>query len=742
MRWWSLGRGASLALVAAMASLLATGALAARELRQLLEASGWVRHTLEVLVETEALSASLASAESASRGYVLTGQSDYLQPTETGLAAVERQLATLRTLVAADADQRRRFSQLEPAVLQKAAFVRELIELRRSRGEAPAQARVASGPGRELMQVASAALAGFAGHERSLLDARLAARDTQRRQLGLGTLAFAAVGALVLAAAAVALNRSSALAQRAKQALELEAARLHVTLNSCGDALITTDVAGSVGLMNPVAQALTGWREEDARGVPLERVFRIVNEFTREPVENPVSKVLREGKVVGLANHTILIARDGSERPIDDSGAPIRSEDGTVHGVVLVFRDVTARKLSEQSRERLVRAEAEREAALAASRAKDDFLAVLSHELRNPLAGMLGWLEVLRSGALSEAEHGRAIGGIERSAFQQQRLVSDLLDVSRIIAGRLSLERGPLDLHVLVAACVEARRGDAESHRLALAYRGPAGSVIVTGDAERLEQVIGNLLSNAIKFSDPGGRVDVSLETARGRAHVIVQDSGIGIERDKLDQIFDRFWQAAKPRTRRQEGLGLGLAIVRHIVEQHGGSVRAESDGAGRGARFVVELPLESNALSRAREARRGGAGARTGLAGVRLLLVDDEPDGRESLAFLLAGRGAEVREADSAVEAMRTLAGDAIDAVVTDIGMPREDGYSLLAQIRQRDKDRGVHTPVIAVTGFVSGGDRDDALRAGFDEHVGKPVDVALLAERIRAVLRDARPV
>jgi CheY-like chemotaxis protein len=259
--------------------------------------------------------------------------------------------------------------------------------------------------------------------------------------------------------------------------------------------------------------------------------------------------------------------------------------------------------------------------------------------------------------------------------------------------------------------------------------------VLVLGDAERLDQVVGNLLANAIKFGAPGGRIQVSLEATPTRACVVVEDDGAGIDRAMLPHVFDRFWQAAGPRTRRQEGLGLGLAIVKHIVELHGGTVRAESGGAGRGARFAFELPLDAGVAARVREARRPGAIARLRLDGLRVLLVDDERDGRESLAVLLSHRGATTIEADSAVEAMQRLVEGPVDVVVTDIGMPREDGYSLLQQIRQRDKERGAHTPVIAVTGFVSGGDRDEALRAGFDEHVGKPVDLPMLAERIQAL-------
>ena len=559
----------------------------------------------------------------------------------------------------------------------------------------------------------------------------LAALDADSR-----TPMLSGAGVLLLAGTALVMNRGSGRLESAEREARLAAARLSVTFASCGDALIATDEQGAVTFINPVAQALTGWREQEARGLPLDQVFRIVNEFTRETVENPVSKVLREGKVVGLANHTVLIARDGTERPIDDSGAPIRDVDNEVQGVILVFRDVTSRKLSEQARERLIRVESEREAALAANRAKDDFLALLSHELRNPLAAMLGWVQVMRSGKLGESEKERAIGGIQRSVMQQKRLVSDLLDVSRIISGRLSIERGPLDIDELVSECVEAHRSHAEAAGLELVCARAGAPVIVAGDRERLEEIVANLLSNAIKFTEPGGRVTVTMERDAQRAVIAVADTGVGMSPEQLGHIFDRFWQAETGRARRREGLGLGLTIVKHLVEEHDGTIRAESAGLGRGARFSVELPLEvgSKPLAPDTDPRRA-AGVELP-EGVRVLLVDDDRDGRESMAILLGQHGIRVSTAESSARAMQAFESGSFDVVVTDIGMPREDGYALLRRLREADAARGRRTPVIAVTGYTSGEERNEAIAAGFDEHVGKPPDLAVLLLRIRAVV------
>ncbi|RIL07246.1 MAG: hypothetical protein DCC71_03910 [Proteobacteria bacterium] len=738
MSRWSLGRGATLSLLIAGVLIVSLASLLLRETRQLLEAHAWVRHTLEVLMAAQEVRTALTTAESVSRGYALIGDETLAHSYDESAERVRHGLATLHTLAAERALPQQQLAQLEQAASAKLAWSGDVIELRRRGGEPAAVEKIQTGLGLGLMKQALAASRAFEDAERATLQERIDARERQSRSLNALAAALGGLGVLMLGGAAYLLNRSFTSQAAAERLARLEATRLQVTLQSCGDGLIATDPVGQIVFMNPVAQALTGWRQEDARGLPLDHVFRIVNEFTRETVESPLGKVLREGKVVGLANHTTLIARDGTERPIDDSGAPILDEQGELHGMILVFRDVSSRKLSEQARERLLRAEAERDASLAANRAKDDFLAVLSHELRNPLAAMLGWVEVLKSGALGSAELARAIGAIERSALQQRRLVSDLLDVSRIIADRLPIERGPLDLDALVASSVASHRSDAEARGVLLSHTGAGGPLLVAGDPERLDQVIGNLVSNALKFTDPGGRVEVALQRIDGRARIHVSDTGIGMSREQLDRIFDRFWQAASSRVRRQEGLGLGLAIVQHIVNGHEGTVRAESDGVGLGARFIVEIPLETGVAPRTSPPPpRADALERT-LAGVRVLLVDDEAEGREALAMLLTVRGAQVREADSAAAAMRELAAGAFDIVVTDIAMPRQDGYALLAQIRQLDKERARRTPALAVTGFATREDREAVLGAGFDGHVAKPVEVEALVRRVLDVLRS----
>ncbi len=358
---------------------------------------------------------------------------------------------------------------------------------------------------------------------------------------------------------------------------------LEVTLASVGDAVITTDTEARVTFMNRVAEALTGWPRAAATHLPIEHVFRIINEQTGAAVANPVSRVLADGVTVGLANHTVLISRDGTHRPVEDCGAPIAGPDGHVRGAVLVFRDVTELRHAErEQREARVLAEA-------ASRAKDQFLATLSHELRTPLNVILGWTRILTAADTGQSSH-RGLQVIERNAAALAHLVEDLLDLSRITTGKLSLKYEPLDLAELITVELESIRPLAERKRLLLrsAIAGPA---TVHGDAERLHQVLWNLLSNAVKFTPSGGEVSVELTLEPEVAEIRVRDTGDGFMPELKAHMFDPFVQGDGSTTRRHGGLGLGLAVVRQLLAAHGGSIDADSDGPKRGAVFIVRLP-------------------------------------------------------------------------------------------------------------------------------------------------------
>ncbi|PYM21772.1 MAG: hypothetical protein DMD78_16780 [Candidatus Rokuibacteriota bacterium] len=369
--------------------------------------------------------------------------------------------------------------------------------------------------------------------------------------------------------------------------------------------------------------------------------------------------------------------------------------------------------------ERAARAEAN-----AANRAKDHFLATLSHELRTPLSAMLGWLRMMRNPRLDDAQKAHAVDVIERNARLQTQLINDLLDVSRIVAGKLELEQFPLDLVPVVQEAIEAVRGDVEAKSLTLTAELDPRTGEVRGDPMRLQQVVMNLLSNAVKFTPTGGRVQVRLSRAGGHARLTVSDSGEGIEPEVLRHIFEPFQQADTSTRRTHQGLGLGLAIVRQLVEAHGGRVHAESAGLGQGSTFVVELPIVAVRASLSGEPpeRAGRGGAR--LDGLRVLVVDDETDAREVVGLVLRERGAEVQLAGSVLEALDLLRGRSFDVLVSDLAMPGSDGYDLIRAVRSGGASRASTIPAVALTAYTGQEVRERAIAAGFVAHATKPLD------------------
>jgi signal transduction histidine kinase len=411
-------------------------------------------------------------------------------------------------------------------------------------------------------------------------------------------------------------------------------------------------------------------------------------------------------------------------------------------------KEIRTREWAERERARLLVLEQQaRREAEDANRLKDEFLATLSHELRTPLNAILGWTQVLRAGKLDETTAIRALETIERNAKSQAQLISDLLDVSRIITGKLRLDLKPVELPRIIDAVLDGIRpaADAKDIELDVALvpiRNP-----VVGDADRLQQVVWNLLSNAIKFTPRGGRVAVRLETASQNAVIRVKDSGVGIRPDFLPYVFDRFRQAESTITRSHGGLGLGLSIVRHLVELHGGTVEVESEGEGQGATFTVRLPIRTEmaqALPSADTGQGGWQSLWNGdlLAGVRVLVVEDEADTRDLLVTALQQCGAAVTAVATAAEALDAL--DTLpDVLVSDIGLQGEDGYSLLRKVRSRGPERGGNVPAAALTAFARAEDRLRALEAGFETHLAKPLDPSeLVATVARLAGREPQPV
>ena len=408
----------------------------------------------------------------------------------------------------------------------------------------------------------------------------------------------------------------------------------------------------------------------------------------------------------------------------------MRDRNGVLLGFAKVTRDLSERRAAEAQRLRLAE---EREA----NRIRDEFLATISHELRTPLHAILGWSAILTH-RVSDPQLAKALQAIVRNAEAQAKLVDDMLDMSRIISGKLRLEAKPMDLAVTVRAAVDVVRPAAAAKGLRLRIGDLEEPALLIGDHNRLQQVVWNLVSNAVKFTERGS-VTVSLVHDGPKLRVTVTDTGKGIDADFLPYVFDRFRQADSSTTRRFGGLGLGLSIVRHLVELHGGTVAVISEGPDRGATFEVWLPVHGLALGgvvdEGTEAELAPVGRRR-LAGVKVVIVDDEPDALHLLAELLRDEGAEVREASSAVEALAAIERELPDVLVSDIAMPEQDGYQLIRSIRALPPLRGGATPAVALTAYARDTDRARALDDGFDRHLAKPVDPEDLMTMILGLL------
>lgn len=424
-----------------------------------------------------------------------------------------------------------------------------------------------------------------------------------------------------------------------------------------------------------------------------------------------------------------LKRRDGEYLWHLGRGVPERDERGAIEGWIVTATDIDAQKRAERVRRQLFEHEHRaREEADAANRAKDEFLATLSHEIRTPLNAILGWAHMLRAGSLDASTTARAVMIIERNAHAQARLIEDLLDVSRIVAGKIRLDVRPIDLRVLIKSAADSVQPAAEAKQIQLELDLDDAAAMHSGDPTRLQQIVWNLLTNAVKFGSRGGHVKVSLARKGSHVEIRVNDDGLGIRADFLPHIFDRFRQADGRTTRSNGGLGLGLAIVRHLVELHGGTVSAGSEGPNKGSSFVVRLPSRRSSGVELRALDGYGAFAdRPDLRGTEVLVVDDEADARDLVSTVLGQCGASVRAVASAKEALAMIVNRMPHVLVSDIGMQGDDGYVLIRKVRALAP--APKLPAIAVTAYAAAEDRARALRAGFQSHLSKPVEPAELA-------------
>jgi PAS domain S-box-containing protein len=528
--------------------------------------------------------------------------------------------------------------------------------------------------------------------------------------------------------------------------------RYRSLLENANDIIYSHDLEGNYISINRACERVTGYtREEILDGLRVSQVvapnhLELARRMMEQKLHDPsptvyeLDIITKEGLRLTLEVSTRISHRDG--RPV-------------VEGIA---RDVTERKRVESERqallerERAARAAAERllHEAESANRLKDEFLATLSHELRTPLTSILGWAHMLDGGMLEEAAARDAVAVILRNAEHQNQLVDDILDASRIIAGKLKVEIKPVHLMTVIGGAIEAVRPVAAAKSIELSCALDPHAEGIEGDTHRLQQVVWNLLSNAVKFTPKGGRVKVEVKRLPSQVRITVSDTGAGIAPEFLPHVFERFRQADGSTTRRHGGLGLGLSIARHLVEAHGGAIHAYSAGEGRGATFTVDLPLPSAPQSINDRADGGVVVRRTGatvarddvppaLVGVRVLLVDDDADTLRLLTMILEGHGAEVTPVTSASEALAALETARPDVLVSDIGMPGDDGYSLLRKLRAMRAESGGLTPAVALTAYAGDWDREQALRAGFQIHIAKPVNPATLIATIAGLAGKA---
>jgi PAS domain S-box-containing protein len=843
----------------------------------------------------------LLDSETGQRGYLLTGRDAYLDDYRRGATTMPARFAALEEATRGDAEQRARVQQLREIGDAKMRELANTVVLMRAGQRDKALAIVVSDEGKQLMDRARAIAVEIRDDAGRRLDRRFA-------EIGRGfRVAFAVDGAaalitMLLGGLLLGINRNI----RRRQELEVDLRRqtaelgfsreqLKITLSSIGDAVIATDREGNVTFINAVAQSLTGWNDDTAIGRPLLDVFKIIGEETRLPAENPVEKVIRKGGIVGLANHTLLIRRDGTETAIADSAAPIRSGDGALGGVVLVFRDVSDVRREQRRAEFLARAAVElgssldwettlrtvtrlavpafadwaavdlvdangetrrlsvahidpekialveelerrwpadrnaaqgvhnivrtgksemmadipaslleaaardaehgkmikslglrsyigaplrvgshvmgaitfvmaesnrrytpldltavevlcdraatamenarlyREAqrlrvdAEMANRAKDEFLAMLGHELRNPLAPIVTALHLVRQRVGTQID--RELKVIDRQLRHVVRLVDDLLDVSRIARGQITLTKEPVEIGDVINKAIELARPiiDEKRHRLRVDV---APALMVSGDPVRLTQVMANLLNNSAKYTDAGGELSVSAVQRGDRVVIRVRDNGIGIAPDVLPRVFDLFVQETQSIDRAKGGLGLGLAIVRNLVRAHGGTVTAHSEGTGKGSEMVVELPILAALGQPASPSPDGHHAAAP--RNRRLLVVDDNADAAELLAESLSLVGYEAHKATDAAAALEVAAKVQPAIALLDLGLPVIDGYELARRLRALDGLGGLR--VIAVTGYGQASDRERSRQAGFDAHLVKPITI----EAVQRVLES----
>jgi PAS domain S-box-containing protein len=819
--------------VAAAAILVLSGWASYRNTARFAEAAEWRKHTYEVLRTIDETVARLVDAETGQRGYLLTGNEAYLEPYRKAIKNLDQVTRHLKDLTYDNPNQQKRIQTMEPLIEKKLAELQRTIDFRRNEGLAAANQVVQEGTGKQWMDQIRALASEMANEESDLLRLRTQKANESvtrsARTIAAGTL----VSISLLVVCFGLLSRELAERKRTQKALEKSEKWLSTTLGSIGDAVIATDMNGAVTFMNSVAQSLTGWSWEEARGKSMDLVFDIVNKETRRPVENPVKKVFREGKVVGLADHTLLISKGGREFDIEDSAAPIVTGAGEDFGVVLVFRDITALKQAreeldryftlsidllciagsdgyfkrlnpawqktlgftleellakpyldfihsddrertiqeaekqgkglevvsfenrylckdgsykwlswsatpiidekliyavarditelKQTQEALVRAKEEAERA---SKFKDQFLSTMSHELRTPLNAVLGFSDLLadeRYGSLNDRQR-RYVGNIHSGGQHLLKLISDILDLSKIEAGRMDLAIQDVPIEAAFDEVANALRPLAEKKSQTLSQNAQPGTA-VRADATRLKQMLMNLAGNAIKFTPEGGRIEMVARQVDRQVRVEVRDTGLGIPPEEQKRIFEAFYRLRRS-GEATEGTGLGLAITQRLAELHGSELKLETE-PGRGSCFYFSLPVAVAREPRARESSVTIAARGT----QTILVIEDDRVTAHLIQSQLTSSGYEAIVCDQPQNAARMAVELQPDAITLDLLMKPSNGWEVLLELKRNPATANIPVIVISIVDQPAVG-----ATLGADDYLVKPVDREVL---LRAVQR-----
>ena len=520
---------------------------------------------------------------------------------------------------------------------------------------------------------------------------------------------------------------------------DLSRAELAAIVESSDDVIVSKTLDGVIKSWNAAAERLFGWTAAEAVG----QHITLIIPPERRAEEDDVLARIRAGKRVDHFE-TIRVTKDGQLRAVSITVSPIRDATGRIVGASKIARDITERQRVEEERASMLAREQEaRHQAETLNRTKDQLLATVSHELRTPLNAIFGWAHMIQTAGTDEALRVRATNAILRSASAQARLVEDLLDFSRMISGRMRLDFEATDLNAVVEAALEAVRPAAGAKEIELVSALDSSLGPMMGAPDRLQQVVWNLVMNAVKFTPQGGRVSVSVQQGSRTVDIVVKDTGQGMDPDLVPHVFEPFRQADSSTTRTHSGLGLGLALVRQLVELHGGRVRAESAGKDCGSTFTVTLPVTRARGRPELEGEPGtidASGSRTRLKGVRVLVVDDDPESLDVSAMVLRVAGAEVRTAAGPFSAYEVIATWQPTVVLTDLAMPGEDGFMLFRAMRTTFGERGVTVPIVALTAYGTTENRTRALKAGFDLYLTKPIDPRQLTNAVAEMARLVR--